>query len=91
MGELHAMSIALPGSQNMFGCLQNALLKGSKIRIDLNKGVYQALDGFRWIAKDLTLRPTQLAKLIPLAPVAEGHHDASGKGAGEVWFPGDKL
>ena len=85
------MSIALPGFRNMFGRLQNALSKGSKTRINLTKGVHQALDNFRWIAKDLTSRPTQLAELIPLAPVAEGHHDASGKGAGGVWFPGDKL
>ena len=75
----------------MFGHLQNALSKGSKTRIDLTKGVHQALGDFRWIAKDLTSRPTRLAELIPLAPVADGHHDASGKGAGEVWFPGDEL
>ena len=52
--ELRSMSIALPGSRNIFGRLQNALSKGSKTRIDLNKGVHQALDDFRWIAKDLT-------------------------------------
>ena len=85
------MSIALPGSRNMFGRLQDALSKGSKTRIDLSKGVHQALDDFRWLAKDLTSRPTRLAELIPLAPVAEGHHDASGSGAGGVWFPGDEL
>ena len=75
----------------MFGCLRNALSKGSKTRINPNKGVHQALDAFRWIAKDLTSRPTQLAELISLAPVVESHHDASGKGAGGVWFPRDKL
>ena len=85
------MSIALPGSHNMFGRLQNALFKGSKTRIDLSKGVHQALDNFRWIAKDLTSRLTHLAKLSPLAPVAKGHRDASGKGTGGVLFPGDEL
>ena len=75
----------------MFGRLQNALSKGSKTRINLSKGVQQALDDFRWLAKDLTSRPTRLAELIPLAPVAEVHHDASGKGSGGVWFPGDEL
>ena len=63
------MSIALPGSRNMFGRLQNALSKGSKTRIDPTKGVHQALNNFKWIAKDLTSRPTRLAELIPLAPV----------------------
>ena len=52
------MLIALPGSLNMFGRLQNAPSKGSKTQIDLTKGVHQALDNFRWIAKDLTSRPT---------------------------------
>jgi hypothetical protein len=75
----------------MFGRLQNALFKGSKTRIDLSKGVHQALDNFRWIVKDLTSRPTHLAKLTPLAPVTEGHHDASGKGTVGVWFPGGEL
>ncbi len=37
------------------------------------------------------LRPTFLAELIHLAPVAEGHNNTSGKGAGGVWFLGDKL
>ena len=64
------MPITLPGSRNMFGRLQNILSKGCKTLIDLNKGVHQALDDFRWIVKDLTSRPTQLAELIPLMPVA---------------------
>ena len=84
LGKLRSISITLRGSRNMFKCLQNALSKGSKTRIDLNKGVHQALDDFRWIAKDLTSRPTCLAKLIPLALVAESHHDMSGQGAGGV-------
>ena len=87
LGELRSMSIALPDSRNMFGRLQDALSKGSKTRIDLSKGVHQALDDFRWLAKDLTSRPTRLAELIPLAPVAEGHHDASGSGAGGGLVP----
>ena len=91
LGELRSMAIALPGSRNMFGRLQNAISPKSKTRVDLNKGVHQALDDFRWIARDLTSRPTRIAELIPLSPSAEGHHDASGKGAGGVWFPSDTL
>ena len=91
LGELRSMAIALPGARNMFGRLQNAISPKSKTRVDLSKGVHQALDDFRWIAKDLTSRPTRIAELIPLAPSAEGHHDASGKGAGGAWFPGDTL
>ena len=91
LGELRSMAIALPGARNMFGRLQNAIQPKSHTRVDLGKGVHQALDDFRWIAKDLTSRPTRLAELIPLAPSAEGHHDASGNGAGGAWFPGEHL
>ena len=35
-------------------------------------------------SQDLTSRPMQLVELVPLAPVAEGHHNASGKGGGGV-------
>lgn len=75
----------------MFGRLQKALSLQGKGRVSLKKGVHQALDDFRWIANDLTTRPTRIAELVPLAPAAEGHHDASGVGAGGVWFPGDSL
>jgi hypothetical protein len=35
--------------------------------------------------------PTRIAELVPLDPVAEGHHDASGSSAGGVWFPSANL
>jgi hypothetical protein len=91
LGELRSMSLALPGSRNMFSRLQNALTLKSGARVNLNKGVHQALDDFRWMARDITSRPTRIAELVPLSPSAEGHHDASGLGAGGVWFPGNNL
>jgi hypothetical protein len=91
LGELRSMAIALPGSRNMFGRLQNALCLDGSSRIALNKGVHQALDDFRWIAKDLTERPTRIQEIVPLLPGAEGDHDASGAGAGGIWFPSDTL
>jgi len=36
-------------------------------------------------------RLTRIAELVPLHSSAEGHHDASGKGAGGVWFPAAHL
>jgi hypothetical protein len=91
LGELRSMAIALPGSRSMFGRLQNALCLDGTSRIALNKGVHQALDDFRWIAKDLTERPTRIQEIVPLLPGAEGDHDASGAGAGGVWFPSNTL
>ena len=89
LGELRSMSIALPGSRTLFGRLQNALSLKSKSRVTLDKGVHQALDDFRWIATDLIARPTRIQEVIPLPPIAEGDHDASGSGAGGIWFPSD--
>ena len=91
LGELRSMSIALPGSRNLFGQLQKALTDRKGGRVTLKRGVHQALDDFRWLANDLSSRPTRIAELVPLNPVAEGHHDASGKGAGGIWFPGSGL
>jgi hypothetical protein len=91
LGELRSMSIALPGSRHLFGQLQHALSESKTGRVTLKRGVHQALSDFRWMAEDLVKRPTRIAEVVPLRPVAEGHHDASGKGAGGIWFPGSGL
>lgn len=91
LGELRSMSIALPGSRNIFSQMQNALSTPTKTRIALKKGVHQALDDFRWMYSEVSSRPTRIAELIPLLPSALGFHDASGTGAGGVWFAGDTL
>ena len=85
------MAIALPSARNMFGRLQNAISPSSKTRVDQIKGFHQSLDDFRWIAEDIATRPTRLAELILLALSVKSHHDASGKGARGVWFPGDVI
>jgi hypothetical protein len=72
--------------------MQNALTTAqSKNRIALGKGVHDALNDFRWMHENISTRPTCITELIPLPPVAAGHHDASGKGAGGIWFPGSQL
>ena len=91
LGELRSMALALPGSRNMFSRLQNALSQSDGNRISLKKGVHQALEDFRWLANDISSRPTRIAELVPLLSSAEGHHDASGLGAGGVWFPSASL
>eukprot|EP00804_Cyclotella_cryptica_P004091 CCRYP_019114-RC/>CCRYP_019114-RC protein AED:0.35 eAED:0.10 QI:0/0/0/1/0/0/2/0/352 len=75
----------------MFARLQKALSLQTKNRVSLKKGVHQALEDFRWLASDLTSRPTRISELVPLLPGAEGQHDASGAGTGGVWFPGDSI
>ena len=85
------MSLALPGARNLFSQMQHALANKVSTRVTLSKGVHQALDDFRWLLGEVSSRPTRIAELVPLLSSAEGHHDASGAGAGGVWFPADHL
>ena len=91
LGELRSMSLALPGARNLFSALQKALSEKAGARVALNKGVHHALNDFRWLLDNISSRPTRIAELVPLSPSAEGHHDASGIGAGGVWFPSNHL
>ena len=91
LGELCSMALALPGSHNLSSHMQHALANKLKSRVALNKGVHQALDDFCWILNDIANRPTRIAELVPLLASAEGHHDASGLGAGGVWFPAEHI
>ena len=91
LGELRSMAIALPGARNIFSTMQNALANKTGGRVALHKGVHDALDDFRWMLQHISTRPTRIAELVPLPPVAEGHHDASGVGAGGVWFPSPAI
>ncbi|CAK9058977.1 Uncharacterized protein (Fragment), partial [Durusdinium trenchii] len=91
LGELRSMSLALPGSRGLFSALQKALQLHKGKRVALNRDVHQALRDFRWILNNLSERPTRIAELVPLLPSALGHHDASGAGAGGVWFPAQGI
>lgn len=87
LGELRSMSLALPGSRNIFSTMQNALSSALHGRVALSRGVHDAVADFKWMADNVAQRPTRIAELVPLLPSAVGHHDASGTGAGGVWFP----
>ena len=87
IGQLQSMSLALSGARNMFSFMQHALSSCKKTRVALTKGVHQALQDFSWMFNDIVLRPTRIAELIPLLASTMGYHDASGEGAGSVWFP----
>ena len=91
IGELRSMSLALPGARHLFSHMQVALAKKSKKRIALHKGVHQAIADFKWIASDISNRPTRIAEVVPLNPSLLGDHDASGQGAGGVWFPSNSC
>jgi hypothetical protein len=87
LGELRSMTIALPGARGLFSSLQAALSTREGRRLRLSKGFHDSLQDFRWIHQDLARRPTRLQELVPAPPSLLGAHDASGYGAGGVWFP----
>ena len=91
IGELRSMSLALPGSRNIFSQMQKALSNCKKTRVALTKGVHQAVHDFCWMLNDITVSPTRIAELVPLLPSALGYHDASGEGAGSVWYLHESL
>ena len=91
LGELRSMALALPGARNIFSHLQNALKNRKGGRIALRKGTHDTITDFKWMLQNIDSRPTRIAELIPLQPSALGHHDASGLGAGGVWFPAPSL
>jgi hypothetical protein len=92
LGELRSMSLALPGSGNIFSStMQNALPSKTGCRLAFDKGVHYALEDFRWMQENISTHPTRIAEVVPLPLVAKGHHDASGLGAGGIWFPGSHL
>jgi hypothetical protein len=88
LGELRSMSLALPGLRNIFSTMQNALALKTGGHLALDKGVHHALKDFPWMQESISTHPTWIAEVVPLPPVAKGHHDASGLGAGGIWFPG---
>lgn len=91
LGELRSMSIALPGARGLFSLLQEAFRHKDlqRPRLRLTQAVHGVLQDFRWLAKDLSSRPTRIAELVPSDPKVVGACDAAGTGMGGVFFVPD--
>jgi hypothetical protein len=89
LGELRAMTIAIPGARGFFSHLQAALqprnLSNNRIRVSSH--VQATLQDFTWLAKSLHVRPTHLNELVLQQPCLYGTTDASGKSMGAVILP----
>ena len=88
LSELRSMTLAFPGSRVLFSQMQEALFYVKGKRVTLSKVVHKALAEFRWLAEDVSNRPTRIYELVPLRPNADGYHDASGYMCGGVVLPG---
>jgi hypothetical protein len=85
------MSLALPGLRNIFSTMQHALALKTGGHLALDKGVHHALEDFRWMQENISTRPTWIAEVVPLLPVAKEHHNSSRLGTGGIWFPGPHI
>jgi hypothetical protein len=86
IGELRSMVLAIPGGRGLFSALQHTLTHSEKNRIRITQDVRDALDDFELLGRSIAARPTRLSEIVPDQPTATGAHDASGTGAGGVWF-----
>jgi hypothetical protein len=90
VGELRSMVLALPGGRGLFSQLQSVLTYPGNAkpsdRLRLTRAVHDQLDDFRFLAQELSSRPTRWGELVDSDPVFIGAVDASGIGMGGVWF-----
>jgi len=88
LGELRSMALAIPGARGLFSLLQEVFRheESTRPRLRLTRAAHGFLDDFRWLARDLSARPTRIAELIPTEPSIVGACDAAGTGMGGVFF-----
>jgi hypothetical protein len=89
LGEIRSMVLGIPGGRGLFSVLQEALRTkcdhGS--RITLSSAVHHILADFRWLAQDLTRRPTRISEIIlKTKPDTLGAQDAAATGMSGVHF-----
>ena len=86
------MVITLLGTHGLFSSLQVARTdQVSPNRISITQHIHNALYNFRWLATDVTIRPTCITKLVPLDLSIVGAHDQLGLGSGRIFFAANHL
>ena len=90
VGKLRFVSTAISGSTGLVSALQTALNKASSSRVRTTKTLADHLAIFNKLIKDLQIRPTHLAKIVPQAPSYVGTTDAAKQGMGGVFFAPDQ-
>ena len=91
LGELRSMVLAIPGGVGCLSWVQHQVKQAGE-RIILSPQFHNAMDDFRWLAKDVGGRSIRLGEVVPEVPLYTGTSDVAGLGAGGVWLPdGDQL
>ena len=61
--------LAIPGAENMFSHIQAALVNaGSSNRIKVDRSTRDELCDWKWLAADITTRPTTIAEVVRHPP-----------------------
>ena len=90
LGELRSMTLAIPGGRGLLSQLQAALTYSPTARpsdrLKLSGPVHDQLDDLRWLARDLSSRPTRWGEAVDSDPAFLGAVDASADGMGGIWL-----
>jgi hypothetical protein len=86
LGELRFIAMGVPGARGLFSMLQLPLTTPNEHRIRITRPLRRLLRTYQALFNSLASRPTRLAELIPERPRVIGAMDASGLGAGGVYF-----
>ena len=83
LGKLQSMVLAVPGGVGCLSWIQHQVKQAGE-RILLSPHFHDAMDDFRWLAKDVGGRPTRFGEVVPEVPLHIGTADAAQLGVGGV-------
>jgi hypothetical protein len=87
VGKLRHAALILPAAKGLFTPINTALRGNpSMVGLGAKSDVRQALIDLGAIIESLTTRPTHVSEIVSADPEIIGFCDASGAGAGGVWF-----
>ena len=85
-GTLHHASMGIPGGRGLFTALWTAYKTETKQHIRLTAELKNIFDDFKWLFKQITKQPVNVAQLVPCLPISHGYTDACKYAAGGAWI-----
>ena len=89
-GKLQHASYGIPGGRGFFSPIWRAFTKASN-EVTITPMLHQTLKDWITMIRRIGTRPTSILELTPKSPDYIGYVDASGFGAGGVWFGSDSY
>ena len=76
LGKIRSMILAIPGGVGYLFWIQHQVKQAGE-QILLTPHFHDAMEDFRWLAKDVSGRPTRLAEVVPEVPLYNGTSGAT--------------